>query len=386
MTRRSAVGSLAAAFTTIPSLTAAWTRAQTTPAPPPTQGDEPVETDVYVAGQDGYHTFRIPSVILTTKGTLLAFAEARRAGRSDAGDIDLVVKRSTDGGATWSAHEGDRRQRAGHVRQSVSGDRSRERHDLAAHDAESRRGQGVADPRRHDVEFDTRTLSPTFRLRYDVPGQSYALAIAGRLGLSPELIALAQNSLHERRRAHEPAPGLARRGHPVRGRAHDRHGAAGDREHRPAGRGPGGGDHRRRARPRDRRARQGGGRHPPDRRPPRRERRVGPAQARRAVAAGARGEPPPSARDRRSGGAGAGRAGRGHGSADTRHGGGGRAPGTARSARRHRRRLGHRAGGVDQRARARRRPAPQCRGPAAIARPVVARPSCLCGPSRPSSC
>jgi DNA mismatch repair protein MutS2 len=46
--------------------------------------------------------------------------------------------------------------------------------------------------RNASVEFDTRTLAPTFRLRYDVPGQSYALAIAGRLGLSPELIARAQ--------------------------------------------------------------------------------------------------------------------------------------------------------------------------------------------------
>jgi DNA mismatch repair protein MutS2 len=47
--------------------------------------------------------------------------------------------------------------------------------------------------RNASVEFDTATLGPTFRLRYDVPGQSYALAIAGRLGLSPELIARAQS-------------------------------------------------------------------------------------------------------------------------------------------------------------------------------------------------
>jgi sialidase-1 len=101
VTRRTAVASLAAAFATIPSLAAAWTRAQA--ASTTAQTGEPVETDVYVAAQDGYHTFRIPSVILTAKGTLLAFAEARRAGRGDAGDIDLVIKRSADGGATWSA-------------------------------------------------------------------------------------------------------------------------------------------------------------------------------------------------------------------------------------------------------------------------------------------
>jgi DNA mismatch repair protein MutS2 len=46
--------------------------------------------------------------------------------------------------------------------------------------------------RNASVEFDTRTLAPTFRLRYDIPGQSYALAIAGRLGLSPALIERAQ--------------------------------------------------------------------------------------------------------------------------------------------------------------------------------------------------
>jgi DNA mismatch repair protein MutS2 len=47
--------------------------------------------------------------------------------------------------------------------------------------------------RNASVEFDTATLAPTFRLRYDVPGQSYALAIAGRLGLSPQLIERAQS-------------------------------------------------------------------------------------------------------------------------------------------------------------------------------------------------
>lgn len=63
---------------------------------------DPQFTDVYVAGEGGYNTYRIPSVIATSKGTLLAFAEGRRAGAGDAGDIDLVVKRSADGGATWS--------------------------------------------------------------------------------------------------------------------------------------------------------------------------------------------------------------------------------------------------------------------------------------------
>jgi len=57
---------------------------------------------VYVSGEDGYHTFRIPAIIATKKGTLLAFCEGRKAGRGDAGDIDLLLKRSSDGGKTWS--------------------------------------------------------------------------------------------------------------------------------------------------------------------------------------------------------------------------------------------------------------------------------------------
>jgi DNA mismatch repair protein MutS2 len=55
--------------------------------------------------------------------------------------------------------------------------------------------------RNASVEFDTATLAPTFRLRYDRPGQSLALTIAARLGLDPELIARAESyrSLHAAR-------------------------------------------------------------------------------------------------------------------------------------------------------------------------------------------
>src|SRR6478736_3772406 len=54
---------------------------------------------------DGYHTYRIPAIIVTTNGTVLAFCEGRRKSRSDTGDIDLLVKRSTDSGRTWSAQQ-----------------------------------------------------------------------------------------------------------------------------------------------------------------------------------------------------------------------------------------------------------------------------------------
>jgi len=60
------------------------------------------QTDVFVSGTDGYHTYRIPSLIITKKGTLLAFCEGRKKSRSDSGDIDLLLKRSEDAGKTWS--------------------------------------------------------------------------------------------------------------------------------------------------------------------------------------------------------------------------------------------------------------------------------------------
>ena len=59
-------------------------------------------SDVFIAGEDGYHTYRIPALIVAGAGTLAAFCEGRRNSRSDHGDIDLLLKRSTDGGRTWS--------------------------------------------------------------------------------------------------------------------------------------------------------------------------------------------------------------------------------------------------------------------------------------------
>lgn len=58
------------------------------------------QVDVFVSVRDGYKVFRIPALIVSAKGTLLAFCEGRASG-SDTGDIDTVLKRSLDGGATW---------------------------------------------------------------------------------------------------------------------------------------------------------------------------------------------------------------------------------------------------------------------------------------------
>jgi len=56
---------------------------------------------VFQAGESGYHTFRIPAIIKHASGALLAFCEGRMANSSDFGDIDIVMKKSEDGGITW---------------------------------------------------------------------------------------------------------------------------------------------------------------------------------------------------------------------------------------------------------------------------------------------
>jgi sialidase-1 len=58
-------------------------------------------TYVYKTGTEGYSCFRIPALIRTKKGTLLAFAEGRKNSCGDNGDINMVVKRSMNNGVTW---------------------------------------------------------------------------------------------------------------------------------------------------------------------------------------------------------------------------------------------------------------------------------------------
>jgi sialidase-1 len=56
-------------------------------------------THVFTAGEEGYRIYRIPALIRAANDDLLAFCEAREGG--DASKIDLVMKRSTDGGKSW---------------------------------------------------------------------------------------------------------------------------------------------------------------------------------------------------------------------------------------------------------------------------------------------
>lgn len=65
------------------------------------RADERVVTELFTGKTGGYHTYRIPSLLVTPKGTLLAFCEGRKTGRADHGDIDLLLRKSTDGGRSW---------------------------------------------------------------------------------------------------------------------------------------------------------------------------------------------------------------------------------------------------------------------------------------------
>jgi sialidase-1 len=57
---------------------------------------------IYKPGDGGYACFRIPALITTSNNVILAFAEARKLNCGDAGDIDIVLRSSKDGGKSWS--------------------------------------------------------------------------------------------------------------------------------------------------------------------------------------------------------------------------------------------------------------------------------------------
>ncbi len=60
---------------------------------------------LFKAGEDGYGSYRIPAIIRAANGDILAFAEGRVDGAADFGNIQIIMKRSTDGGQTWSDYQ-----------------------------------------------------------------------------------------------------------------------------------------------------------------------------------------------------------------------------------------------------------------------------------------
>src|SRR5262245_4503066 len=69
----------------------------------PVLAADPAPVTLFTAGEGGYASYRIPALVVTGKGTLLAFGEARKTA-SDWAEIDLLIRRSNDG-VVWTAPE-----------------------------------------------------------------------------------------------------------------------------------------------------------------------------------------------------------------------------------------------------------------------------------------
>jgi sialidase-1 len=66
------------------------------------QPDHLQKKTIFTSGANEYHTYRIPAMVVTTKGTILAFCEGRTKSSSDTGNIDIILRRSTDNGRTFA--------------------------------------------------------------------------------------------------------------------------------------------------------------------------------------------------------------------------------------------------------------------------------------------
>jgi len=86
-----------AAMLLLPTRTAGRKAEQSSPA-----NSEPTQTDLFIGGEGGFHTYRIPALIATPKGALLAFVEGRKDSSSDHGHNEILMRRSLDGGDTWT--------------------------------------------------------------------------------------------------------------------------------------------------------------------------------------------------------------------------------------------------------------------------------------------
>ncbi|OIR12228.1 sialidase precursor [mine drainage metagenome] len=75
----------------------------TTSNPVLTQDSLSFSTQLFTSGDGGYNTYRIPAIIKTPEGSLLAFIEGRVNSSADFGNVKILVKKSTDNGKTWGA-------------------------------------------------------------------------------------------------------------------------------------------------------------------------------------------------------------------------------------------------------------------------------------------
>ena len=60
-------------------------------------------TELFVSGRGGYRMYRIPALAVSSRGTVLAFCEARRHTGEDYDEMDIILRRSQDAGRTWKA-------------------------------------------------------------------------------------------------------------------------------------------------------------------------------------------------------------------------------------------------------------------------------------------
>tara|TARA_B110000285_G_scaffold107642_2_gene122300 strand:- start:138 stop:1217 length:1080 start_codon:yes stop_codon:yes gene_type:complete len=63
------------------------------------------ETQLFKNGKGNYACYRIPAIIQSAQGTLLAFAEGRKTSCNDFGNVDILLRKSEDGGLHWTAME-----------------------------------------------------------------------------------------------------------------------------------------------------------------------------------------------------------------------------------------------------------------------------------------
>lgn len=60
-----------------------------------------VKTDIFTARTDGYWNYRVPGILCTARGVILATVEARRGRGGDWDGNDILLRRSLDGGISW---------------------------------------------------------------------------------------------------------------------------------------------------------------------------------------------------------------------------------------------------------------------------------------------
>jgi len=78
------------------------------------------QTNLFEEETAGFRLYRIPGIIVTAKGSVLAYCEARKFTVADRGEVEIHLRRSTDGGKSWSsakqvAHLGPRLSRNPHM-------------------------------------------------------------------------------------------------------------------------------------------------------------------------------------------------------------------------------------------------------------------------------